>query len=514
MVTMRRMAGLVVVALLVALPACGGKTDETTRAAGVTPPDAIAFFSLNLDPSIEQKRNLLSIARRFPGARSTVKDEFEDTKDEVIQDVLEDSGLDYEKDVKPWLGNEVAAAILPPAGATGEEDPSFVVMVETDDEADARAAIEKAAASGDFDGAYAVVDDFVLISDQGESADDQAALDRVSAQARKGEDSLADSDRFNEVVDRLAGDRLVLMWADLAKGLQYLQEEAEAGFFPFLDAQENLKNAETLAADVHVEDAAVVFQGVSKGAGGGEGNDAELTRTLPGSTLAALTLFNVGDSLQEGARSFFGGDDGAEFLAEFEREIGIDLEGDLISWIGGELVFVAGAVPEGQSFPSFGLVVEPTDRAKAEAGVNKLLERLAAEGFTLEERQVAGVTAHVVPEPITEGIQPAAALFEDRFVIASSPEYLEQLAKADSPGLAGTDAYKSVLDEDDDVIMQFVVLIDPVRETMERGFLTDVEDQREYENEVKPNIEPLSAFGIVATRDGDFAKLSFKLTFD
>ena len=512
MVTMRRMAGLgVVVALLVALPACGGKTDETTRAAGVTPPDAIALFSLNLDPSIEQKRNLLSIARRFPAARSEIKDEFDSTKDEIIKDLLEESGLDYERDVKPWLGNEVAMAILPPP-AGGDEGAAFVVMIETDDEAAARAAIEKAAADDGFEGAYAVVDDFVLLSDQ--DGDDQAPLDRVAAQARKGEDSLADSDRFNEVVDKLAGDRLVLGWADLAKGLQYLEEEEEAGFFPFFDARENLKNAETLAVDVHVESDAVVFQGVSKGAGGGEGNDAELTRGLPASTMAALTLFNVGDSLQEGISSFLGGEDGTEFLEEFEREIGIDLSSDVASWIGGELVFLAGAVPEGQAFPSFGLVIEVTDREKAEAGVAKIVQTLADRGYPLEEQKVAGVTAHVVPGELVDGVQPAAALFEDRFVLANSPEYLEQLAKADSPGLAGTDAYKSVLEEDDDVIMQFVILVDPVREAIENALLGDVEDRREYENEVKPNVEPLSAFGIVATRDGDFAKLSFKLTFD
>ncbi|MGH9179219.1 MAG: DUF3352 domain-containing protein [Acidimicrobiales bacterium] len=505
------MAGLVVVALLVALPACGGKTDEATRAAGITPPDALGLVSLNLDPSIEQKRNMLSVARRFPDARDEVKDEFESTKDELIKDLLEDSGLDYEKDVKPLLGNEVALVVLPPA-AGSDGGPAFVAMVETDDEAEARAAIDKAAAAGDFDGAYAVVEDFVLLSDQDDEANDQAALDRVSAQARKGEDSLADSDRFNEVVDKLAGDRLVLIWADLAKALALIEEEGED--LPPFNLAESFENAETLAADLHVEDDAVVFQGVARSAGGGEGNVAELTKALPETTLAALTLFNVGDTLREGATAFLGGGDGPEFLAEVEREIGVDFDSDLFSWIGGELVFVAGDVPEGQSFPNFALVVEPTDQSKAEAGVAKIRQALEAQGFALEERQVAGASALVAAEPITEGIQPAMALFEDRFVLASSPAYLEELAKADSPGLAGTDAYESVLEDDEDVIMQFVVLIDPVRMALEEAFLTDTEDQREYESEVKPNVEPLSAFGIVAHRDGDFARLTFKLTFD
>ncbi|MGH9282092.1 MAG: DUF3352 domain-containing protein, partial [Acidimicrobiales bacterium] len=339
------MAGLVVAgSLLLALPACGDKTDETTRAAGITPPDALGFVSLNLDPSIEQKRNLLSIARRFPGARDTVKGEFEEAKDELIKDLLgEESGLDYEKDVKPWLGNEVALAILPPAA---DEGPSFVAMVETGDEAQARETLEKATASGDFGGASAVVDDFVLISEQDGDEDDQAPLDRVAAQARKGEGSLADSDAFNEVVDELAGDRLVLLWADLKEALTVLQEE---GDLPPFDFAEQFKDADTLAGDLHAESDAMVFQTVAKGGRESGSYDAELTRSLPESTLSALTLFNVGDDLQEGLTTFLGAEDGGGFLAEIEREIGVDFDADVFSWIGGELVFVAGDVPAGQS---------------------------------------------------------------------------------------------------------------------------------------------------------------------
>jgi hypothetical protein len=507
MVAMRRFAALVVAgATLLSLPACGEKTDETTRSAGVTPVNALAFVSLNLDPSIEQQRNLLAIARRFPGAGEKAKGEFESARDEAIADLLEDSGLDFARDVKPWLGNEVALAVLP---AGRGRTPYIVAMVETGDEAKARAAVDKAAAAGDFEGAYSVVDDFVLLSDQEDEAGDQAALDLIAAQARKDDGGLARSEAFTTVVDELAGDRLLLAWADVKSALE---QAGDATGVDQLGLLAQFGDAETAGVDVHAESDAVVAQAVAKTPGGGKGGAVELTRTLPGTTLAALTLFDLGTGITEGLSGLFGAG-GPDFAGQFESVTGIDLEADILSWMEGEVVFVAGDVPEDQFFPQFGLVVEVTDEAKARSGVAKVRAALDRQGLEVEEREVAGQPATVAPE-LRDGIRPAMGLYPGRFVLASRPEFLAQLAKAESPGLAGLDAYESVLEDDDDVIGQFVLLIDPIREAIERGILSDPGDKAEYERDVKPNLEPLAAFGIVARRDGDLARVTLKLTFD
>lgn len=506
---MRRFAALLLGTSLVLLPACGDKTDETTRAPGITPANALALVSVNLDPSIEQKRKLLGIARRFPGAREKVKGDFEEGRDELLADLLKGTGLNFERDVKPWLGNELALAVLPPAG---DGPPLIVALVESKDDDKARATIDKASAAGDFDGAYRVVGDFVVISDQpGGEVDDKAPLDLIAAQAGKDDGGLAKSAAFTEVVDRLAGDRLVLAWADLKDSAGLLEG---MGGFPPLDYANRFKDAETVAMDLHAEDAALVFEGVAKAPAAGDGDVAELTRSLPRATLAALTLFDFGTGLTEGLQSFVGGRGGPDLAAELEQATGLDLEADILSWMAGELVLVAGGVREGSSFPDFALVVEPTDEAKARAGVEKVRQALAGQGVQVEERQVAGASAYVTPGPLVDGIQPAMALFPDRFVLASHPDYLAQLAKGESPGLADSDAYKSVLAEGDDVTMQFVALIDPIREAFEKVVYTDADERAEYERETKPNVEPLSAFGIVARQDGKLSRLAVTLTFD
>lgn len=507
---MKRIASTVLIGLFVALvvlPACGNKTDETARAAGITPANALGFLSVNLSPSIEQKRSLLSIARRFPDARTKVKDEFDDTVDGILADILEDSGLEYTTDVKPWLGNEVAVAVLPPGGA---DEPLFVVMVQTEDEAKARAAIEKVTKAGEFTGAYAVVDDFVVISDQPDEEDDAPALELIAAQAEKDDGGLAKSAEFNDVADELAGDRLVLGWIDVQEAVKVADDLGAFDGAGLLDA---FKDAKAVAFDVHAEERAVVFQGVAQASGEDTGLEPKLTASLPATTLAAATLFKIDSAATQALESFFGGSR-EEAIAQIEQITGLDLEEDIFSWMGGEVVLVAGKVRSGQPFPDFALVAEPTDKTKAEAGVAKVRQVLGDQGFELEEREVAGATAYVVPGEFLPGIQPAMALFEDRFVLANSPQYLGDLAKAASPGLGATDAYESVVD-DGKTTSQFVILIDPVREALENLFLADGEtDRSEYDSEVRPNLVPLSAFGAQSTRDGDVSKFEVRVTFD
>lgn len=504
---MRRIAATVVGAALLVLPACGGKTDEGKRAAGITPASAVAFVSVNLDPSVEQKRNLLSIVRRFPDARDKVQGEFEEARDGLLADMLEDTGLDFARDVEPWLGNEVALAVLPPEAGGA---PVVLAMIESDDDEKARAALEKAARDEGFDGAYQVIDDFVVIAEDADDADAQAALAQVAAQAGR-DDPLAESEAFNHVVDELAGDRLLLAWVDIEKAVEMAGNVAGDTLGPLGSFAED---ASAVAVDVHAESASLVLQGVAAARAPGSGRQPDLTRSLPATTLAALTLFDVGKSVTGAIEGF--ADFGGEILSDIEDRTGLDLQNDLLSWMGGEFVLAVGPVPEGESFPDTALVVEPTDRARAEQAVGKIRQALSEQGFELQERQVAGTTAYVVPAPFVERVQPAMALFDDRFVLASSPEYLAELADASSAKLADTDAYVNVLSDGsgEDTAMQLVVLIDPIREAVERLALTDPDDRAGYEAEVKPNIEPLEAFGIVARQDGDFGRLTLKLTFD
>jgi len=507
----RLMAAVVAGSLLIFLPACGKKTDEATRAAGITPSNAVAFVSVNLDPSIEQKRNLMSIARKFPAASDKVKGEFDESRDGLLADLVKEGGLDYKRDVKPWLGNEVAFALLPQAEG---DAPLGAVFVQTTDEAKAKEALAKSARSGDFKGEYRVVDGFVVISDQDKKADNARVLDIVEGQSKKGDGGLARGDRFTGVVDELAGDRLLLAWTDVQAALRLADG---MGAIPGFDLTKAFKKAGPVAVDLHAEKAALVLEGVARPFAEGKGGDAAITRNLPADSLGALTFFGVGTAFKQ-AIELVGGT-GGDFTGEFMKQTGINLESDILSWMEGEFVLVAGAVPNGQSFPDFALVVEPTDQDKAKAAIPKILKALENTAqIKLEERKLAdGVTAYVAPEALTDGIQPAMALLEDRFVLANRLEYLEALSKDAPSSLGESKAYKSVVGEGSSkTVAQIVLQIDPIREAIEKAFLSnaDGEGRAQYEKEIKPNLEPLGGFGVLARHDGGFDRFEMKLTFD
>lgn len=500
---MRRIVALVVGAALLALPACGQKTNEANRAAGITPKDALAFFDANLSPSIEQKRNLLSIARQFPSARDKVQGQFDDARDRLLAEALQGSGLDYEKDVKPWLGDEVAVAILP---AAASKTPLFVAMVQADDEAKAKAAIAKATKSGDFGGAYAVVEGFVVVSDQEDPAQNQPVLDRVTAAAKASDGGLASTKSFTTLVDQLHGDRLLLGWVDTK---QVLDEAGGAGPLSGLNVLGPFtKTAGATALDLHAEDKAAVVEAVTTAGPQGTTSDLAITRALPASTLAALTLVGL-DKTLAGILSALSNDAG-----RFTAGLGIDVQQDVLSWMGGEAVLVAGPVRAGAHYPDFGLVIQTTDQKKAEAGVAKLRERAAALGVSIEERQMAGGTVYAATVPF-EGFEPALGVFPGRVVLASSGAFLEQLAKPANPDLGGTKAYENAVGKDQaGTTMQLVVLIDPLREAFESSLLTDPADRARYEKDVKPNLVPLDALGVRARRDGSYDRIEARLTFD
>lgn len=501
-------AGVAAVALLVGLPACGKKTDESARAAGLTPATALGFVTLSLEPSIDQKRNLFELARRFPDAQA--REDFDNTRNDLLQRMLEDSGLDYKADVEPWLGSEVALAFLP----TGEgEEPTIALFLEQDDEEAARAALDKANQRATAEGStpidYRMIEDFAVLAPDEDAARRTATLDAIQAQADAEDGDLAGSEAFSDVVDELHGDRLLLGWVNTEKVLALLEDLMPSGE---LDLRALLKESGPTAFDFHTERSAVVFQGVARATQPGEGGEPALTEGMPADSFGALTLFDLRTVLRDGLAGMR--EQGMDPLADIRDETGIDVEADLLSWMGGESVLVSAPAPGGRAIPDFALVVAPDNREAAEAGVGRVVAALEeALGGPLDRRQVAGATAYVVPEE-EDGMQPAMALFADRFVLATTPAYLERLATGANPALGESPAYRSVLGraENTKARFQLMVDIDAVREAFEGIVLG--EDRADYDRDAKKNIEPLDSFGVVARRDGDFERIEFKLTFD
>jgi hypothetical protein len=505
---MKRAMGVLVVALLaVALPACGnsgGKTNEATRAAGMVPSDALAYFTLSVNPSDSQKSNIDGLLAKFPKASRKT---FDGLKEQGLGMAVKELGLDYQQDVKPWLGSELSIAVLP----NGAE-PIVVGLIKSDDDAKAKTALEKAAKSPNFDAVYRIINGYVAVVQK----KDAATLDVISRQAQNSGSSLSEQAKFSRVVDDLTGDRLAMAWAD-GHALVQLAKAAiaqQAGKGKVKIDLSALPDVGSAAAELHAVSSGAVLQGLVETAGTTGGGQAKLTEGLPSDSLGALTVFNLGGAFESVLGTIVGSNPQANTtLQQAQATLGLDIRQDVLSWMHGEAVIAAGP-PTGGTLPDFALLIDPTDKAKAQAAVTKIVGLLEQRlGVKLEQRPgPGGSTMYVFPAAIRQGIQPAMALLSDRFVLASSPDYLTKLAKGGG-GFDSGKAFSDTLDSSKSgTQFQLVLQLSGIRKYVET--LLNGDTKAKYETDVKPWVDHLSAAGMRVRKDGKLTRFEMKVTVD
>ncbi|GAA1982220.1 hypothetical protein GCM10009718_19240 [Isoptericola halotolerans] len=172
------------------------------------PAATAAYLRVDLDPSAQQKINLLRLADRLPDLSEDLGVEISEDSDlkKVLAEAITASGeceIDYDEQVAPWIGDRGALAAVP--DADGEPQPVGVLAVT--DESAARTAIESGLGCGETLDAsqVAFTAGYVVVTDELAAAD-------VVADAE--ESSLADSEAFTADMDALGDAGLVSFWAD------------------------------------------------------------------------------------------------------------------------------------------------------------------------------------------------------------------------------------------------------------------------------------------------------------
>src|SRR4051812_18052641 len=107
--------------------------------ASAVPADAIGYVSLDLDPSASQKIEAIKILRKFPALKDEIKIGSRDDIRRRIFEEIEKTGdcksLDYDDDVKPWIGDRIGLAAVP--GPKDTIAPLVVLQVSDQDKAKA-----------------------------------------------------------------------------------------------------------------------------------------------------------------------------------------------------------------------------------------------------------------------------------------------------------------------------------------------------------------------------------------
>ena len=96
----------------------GGSKPENT--AQYFPDDVLAYSWFTLNPGDGQRAEMLDIWNRFDEL-----DGFHDAVQDVLDELREETDIDFEEDVLPWIGPDMSAALLD----VRSDNPSAVAIV-------------------------------------------------------------------------------------------------------------------------------------------------------------------------------------------------------------------------------------------------------------------------------------------------------------------------------------------------------------------------------------------------
>jgi Protein of unknown function (DUF3352) len=341
------------------------------------PDSAFTMLTVDLDPPAGQTVAALRFARSFPQLAKNSKGD--NLVDGIIRSALTGSDLeDFDKDVRPWLGNTVGLAALP-----GDGEPHPLVVVKVTDKAKAKSGLDHLAEDTDDIG-YTFVDDYVLISDSTDAAE-KAATD---AKAHP----LDGNEQYKHDMDALDDEWVAAGWLDIKGLADALPDELRTA------ALGNAKGRLALElrfGDKHGELVAKTFdmqQQVSQQAIG------EDVGKLPGDTAVAVGVSGLDQSLKQAFDAMR--QSGLSLpLDELESQTGLSLPDDIAGLLGSKTVLAAKGDLSGVG------LITTADKETAQQTVDKLLSALG-EGAPDLVVQEAG----------------------DRTILATSEEYAGALA--------------------------------------------------------------------------------------
>jgi hypothetical protein len=412
---LRRLALAPLAVLAVAVPAACGSSDDVADPAAIVPARAPAYLEATIAPEGEQREDALAAGRKVLDT---------DDPEAKLRELLRDRTGGG--DVEAWLGDTVAAFAVPGAKGKGEG----AVIASASDPGAAQSWIDgQGGRTQDHEGTEVrVVSDreaFALVEDQVVAGSLRAV--KASIDAAEG-DSLAEAEGFEDAFDHLGGEEGI--------GRAYLAPRAlsEAGGAANLPQGAGMLGSlatgaltatlpTAVAATFHADGEALRADVASVGgAEPGDPADPEMVAGLTGEAWLAAGTGEIGPRLKEQLESLGASE---AMLGMLGAQAGLDIQRDLLDWMGEGAVFALGDDPG-----SLGgaLVVRSKDPAATRAAIGKIggLVSRFANGVEAEPLRAAGVDEGITLQPpgASMGIHIAAA--GDLFVVAAGDEALKE----------------------------------------------------------------------------------------
>ena len=396
----------------------------------------------------------------------------------AVRDALQDSDLDWDRDVAPWLGDEVGLGMwnLSPDTLSKAASPSFAVVISTRDPAKTNAALARWRAALESKGqtfneqpyrdiatveqtagasiAYATVKEFVVFAT---GPDDLHAVIDATLDG-KGLDQEAP---YRNMLGRLRGNRALTAYIDLSGFLKPILQRLETEGGAALNglnrqAIDQIMAAQSAAMGVTFEPNGILIEFIAQVDVNQLSEEARqqldrspntnrLLGAVPDSTFVYLGSEITPDTL----RQIEADPTYAALIDSVESETKIDLKEDVFSWIAGELALVAmpgsglGAQPSQLPFGlAFILAVDDTQLAEAKSSVlfHKLAEQSDA---TIEDVTIGDASLHVMKDSRSDQPILLYGLIDGKFVLTLSESTARKIAGASEKPLANDATFKA-----------------------------------------------------------------------
>jgi Protein of unknown function (DUF3352) len=489
-----RLALIVAVALTAA--GCGASDEAASGGAEIVPANAPAFVTVDTNADSNQWRQIEELIEKFPDGDQGLR--------MLRASFEEDMKLDWERDVKPCLGDEIDLVWLDFEG----RGTNVVAVTKPKDEEKFRAAVQKGNAS-DASGDDLVVgehEDWLVLSDS------QAKIDRFKQQVPKG-DSLADDEIYKDAVAELPDDSLVTVFA---RGRDLLQVIEDAALVPggSLFQLQAGERPEFIAAALAAQDEGLRFVTASRteneSAGQVETFESKLLADVPGDAVAFLA-FHGGDALEKQLQQLQGEAMAQDALEEFERMSGLKIDAITALFKNEVALYVRAGTP----FPEVTLLLEAPNEQAALTTVDDLLTQLTKNKLAqpcAAPQEQAGVTVKCIS---FSGVSIRYAAFDGKVVVTSGVQSIEEI-RSGGPRLADDDAFKDAREAAGmpDATAGFVWLDFEDGLPLLFGLAEAAGGGDEVPAEVRRNLEPLRSLVAWADSEGRTSSAELFLAID
>jgi hypothetical protein len=487
---MRTLRLIALAAFVFTLLGCGaGEQARTADGAKVVPASVPVFVSIDSDLSSDQWRQVDDLLQKFPARDGLIG--------ELRSSMKQDSGLDYEDDVKPALGDEVDLVWL-----DFENDGSNVVFLTKPKDEDAfQRLLERGNSTGTDDLFCEKTDGWQVC------ADNRAKIDRFTA-LPDGE-KLADDELYDDALAELPDEALVHVYVRGESIVEALKDFAVPGSpLPLTSDQ----SPEYLSAALAAEGDGFRLVGTGRATQPLEGQPEPFESTLldvvPADAVAFLT-FKGGDEYSKQLQELEKNETYRMGVKEFEQMLGIPLS-SLLELFENEVGLY---VRPGSPIPEVTLLIEAPNEQEALARVNRAVEKLT-KSMPTRPCQAPSEEAGVQVRCVDLGqFELRTAAFDGKVVVTIGQGAIAKL-RGDGDKLADDEGFEDARDAAgmpaESVGFMWLDLEDGIPMVLGLAGATG----GTIPAEIRENLEPLGSFLAWADSDGSSGSFTAFLQID